>query len=325
MAEPQRIASLLSSATEMLYALGLGERVVAISHECDFPADVLRKPRVTRCHIDDRRPGQLIDQQVQQLLQSGAALYSVDESLLTRLAPDLIVTQAQCDVCAVRYQDVVRIVQSLPPLAGAEIVALNPTSLREIIADIQRVADAAGAAAAGRELCASLNGRIAAVAERTAQSSLRPRVVCIEWIQPLMLASNWMPQLVELAGGDHTLTIAGQPSAYCDWSRIVQFDPEVLVIMPCGFDLPRTVEESRHLTTCPGFSSLTAVTRGRVFAVDGNAFFNRAGPRIVQSLEILAHLLHPQVSPLPVSAASGQDSVRRLQLHGDVLEAVPVQ
>ncbi|MEX2172881.1 MAG: cobalamin-binding protein [Pirellulaceae bacterium] len=296
-----RIVSLISSATEILFALGLGGQVVAVSHECDFPAAANRLPRATRSRIDSSRPSGEIDDQVKSLSLAGGPLYEIDGELLAGLAPDLIVTQSQCDVCAVRYADVLDLVQTVPSLRAARVLALNPQSLEEVLTDVCRVAQAAGAASLGDRLASALRARIEAVASQTARLSEaeRPSVVCIEWTEPLMAAGNWTPRLIELAGGISGLAVAGRHSGYITWEAIRQFDPDVLLVAPCGFDLTRSVQEAAALTSLPGFAELNAVKCGRAFVIDGNAYLNRSGPRLVDSLEILAHLIQPQLFPRP--------------------------
>lgn len=306
----QRIASFISSATEILYGIGAGERVVAVSHECDHPREVSEKPRVTYSNIDPLRSSAEIDGQVQQLCGAGAALYGIDRELLERLSPELIVTQAQCDVCAVRYADVVELVETCDALQGAQIVALNPGTLDDILDDVLRVGDAAGVRPAAERYAAELRARIERV--RAATAALEPvRAACIEWIAPLMLSANWMPELIRLAGGDDALSHAGH-STYAAWDDVRRYDPEVVVVMPCGFDLERTVQEAGALYALPGWNELTAVRSGRVFAVDGNAYFNRSGPRIVDSLEILAHLLHGDRVPPPLPPGDRAAAWRRI-------------
>jgi len=297
MSAPRRIASLISSATEMLYAIGLRDRVVAVSHECDYPDEVLTKPRVTLSHIGADKPSQVIDDQVKQLLSQGEPLYDIDAKLLAELGPDLIVTQAQCDVCAIRYDDVIQTVNSIEALRGTRVLSLNPLSLEEILSDIHRVGQAVGATESAERVVDQLKERIAAIVTKTAGLSPRerPRVASIEWIEPVMFAGNWMPRLVEIAGGKNGLSEAGKHSGYGNWNALVDFDPEVIVLMPCGFDLSRTLEESHALSSFSGWASLSAVKADRVFAVDGNAYFNRSGPRLVDSLEMLAHWIHPEV------------------------------
>lgn len=300
-----RIASLLSSATEMLYALGLGDWVVAVSHECDYPHEVASRRRATFSRIDSSASSATIDEQVKELSARGEPLYDIDRALLRELRPDLIVTQAQCDVCAVRYQDVIDFVASEPVLAGTRVVALNSTSLEDVLRDIERLGGAATVVANANRVVANLRQRVGKITTITSSLSPaeRPRVVIIEWIEPLMLAGNGTPQLVALAGGVDWLTIAGRHSVYNAWSDVVAFDPEVLIVAPCGFDLLRTLSEASDIFRWPSFTELSATRASRVWAVDGNAYLNRSGPRLVDSLEILAHLFHPQRFAVPASLA----------------------
>ena len=290
----ERIASLLASSTEILHGLGLWDRVVAVSHECDYPAEAASKPRVTMTKIDAAASSDAIDEQVRAMSAAGESLYAIDCPLLAKLRPDLIVTQAQCDVCAVNYEDVVAAVGNEPALHGTRIVALNPTTLEDIFTDIRRVGEAADVNEAADQFVGALRARVAAVQKVTdgLDAADRPRVVCIEWISPLMLAANWTPELVKLAGARCDMMPAGKASEYSSWTNLVAYDPEIIVVMPCGFDLPRTIEESRTLAGLDHWAEITAVREGRVYAVDGNAYFNRSGPRIVDSLEMLAGLVH---------------------------------
>ncbi len=296
-----RIATLLPSATEIVHALGLGASLVARSHECDYPDGVRALPAVTRSKIDTSATSADIDRQVKASTAGRTAIYSIDRDALERLRPDVIVTQDQCDVCAVDLDEVRACVRGIPSLAGAKIVALAPTSLADVYADIREVARAAGAPAAGNDLVAGLEARVAAVARRSHGARSTPRVACIEWADPLMIAANWTPELVALAGGASVLARAGEPSRYADWHELVASAPEVLVIMPCGFDLARAVAERDNLRWRRGWSEMPAVRNEHIVAVDGNAYFNRPGPRLVDSLEILAHAiapaLHPDVHP----------------------------
>ncbi len=277
----------------MLFGLGLGAQVVAISHECDYPPEALHLPRATRSLIDSASSSGQIDAQVRALAEAGSPLYAIDRELLCRLAPDLIVTQAQCDVCAVRYQDVLDLVGSEPRLRRTRVLALNPASVGEILQDIQRVAVAAAGgsgegAAISLRYTAELKRRIDSVATRPLPS--RPRVVCLEWLEPLMTAGNWTPEVIALAGGESCLAKAGEHSGYVPWSAVTQCDPDVLLVAPCGFDLARARTEAQSLWQLPGFADLAAVKSGRALVLDGNAYLNRSGPRIVDSLEILAGL-----------------------------------
>lgn len=293
-----RIASLLASGTEILYGLGLGDRVVAVSHECDYPEEVCDKPRVTRTTISVDLPSAAIDAEVRRLTADSSGVYQIDVERLESLRPDLIVTQAHCDVCAVNYDDVVATVNNSSVLAQTKIVSLNPSTLEHIFDDIRNVSQAADCSSRGDTYVASLRRRVDYVREATSSldESRRPRVVCIEWIEPMFVAANWMPELIEIAGGTSGITKNGVPSGTTEWSEVRAFDPEVVVVMPCGFDLKRTVRESTALESLLGWADLSATKTDRVFAVDGNAYFNRSGPRIVDSLEILAYLIHPELS-----------------------------
>jgi iron complex transport system substrate-binding protein len=296
---PARIVSLISSATEILYLLGLGNRVVGVSHECDYPPEIAGKPRLTRSLVDAAASSRAIDDQVRSLSQDASALYEIDVEQLASLVPDLIITQAQCDVCAVRYQDVLEAVQRTPELTRTQVLALNPRSIADVLADISRIGQATAAANAQRAI-AALESRIDTVRNTTAgKGAPTPRVACLEWLDPPMLAANWMPELIGWAGGDASATRPGEHSSYARWEDIVRFDPQVIVIMPCGFDLPRAIHEAQVLPALEGWSQLSAVRDGRVYVVDGNAYFNRSGPRLVDSLEILAHLFHPEHVPPP--------------------------
>ena len=316
MVTAQRIVSLISSATEILYRLGLGDRVVGVSHECDYPSDVLRKPRLTRSLVDSNAASRAIDEQVRSLAGSQSALYSIDVEQLAALRPDLIITQAQCDVCAVRYDDVVAAVRNTPQLTGTRLVALNPRSISEVLDDITRVGEAIGGddvAARASMVRAGLTARLAALEASGAAAAAvhRPRVILLEWVDPPMVASNWMPELVAMAGGEAGLAAGGAHSSYARWQDIVNYDPQVLVIVPCGFDVERAVVESQVLTAWPGWNELSAVREGRVFAADGNAYFNRSGPRLVDSAELLGYLFHPNHFPLPTGEAAR--AFRRLE------------
>jgi iron complex transport system substrate-binding protein len=291
-----RIVSLLSSATEMLFALGLGEQLLAVSHECDWPPQARQLPRATRSRIDSRQSSLAIDLQVKQLLAAGEPLYEIDEPLLRKLAPDLIVTQAQCDVCAIRLADVLRLQAAAPELQHTRVLPLNPDSLEDVFADLARIGAATNTPTKAAALIAGYRARVATIVERTAKltSGDRPRVLCIEWIEPLMPAGNWTPQLIEYAGGVSGLAVTGEHSHYATWDDVAAFDPQVIIVAPCGFDLPRTLHEAIQLPRVPVWQRLTAVQSGRVFAIDGNALLNRSGPRLIETLEVLAQLIQPQ-------------------------------
>jgi iron complex transport system substrate-binding protein len=310
-----RIVSLLSSATEILFALGLGDQVVAISHECDYPPEATKLPRATRSLVDSSQPSQAIDEQVKRLMAEGAALYDIDRELIRDLRPDLIVTQAQCDVCAVRYQDVVDFVAAERALATTQIVALNPLSLDHVFRDVLRVGRAAGVEteAIDAYFDSLLKRRLRVhLGTRAFSDTERPRVVIIEWTEPLMTAGNWTPELVREAGGQSLLATAGQHSGYVEWTDIVAARPGVLVVAPCGFNLERSMLEARRLVELPGYRDLPAVASGRAFVVDGNAYLNRSGPRIVESLEILAYLIRPDRFDVPSGELAERKAWARL-------------
>lgn len=291
-----RIVSLLSSATEILFALGLGDQILAVSHECDWPPTALQLPRATRSRIDSRQSSLAIDEQVKRSLANGEPLYQIDEPLLRQLAPDLIITQAQCDVCAIRLADVMRLQNDCAELQHTRVLPLNPSSLEDVLQDIERVGAATRAEPQAAEILNRYRARIATITERTSSlpATDRPRVLCVEWINPLMPAGNWTPQLVEMAGGTSGLATAGEHSRYATWEEVAVFDPQVILVAPCGFDLPRTLREAEQLAVIPQWRHLSAVKNENVFAIDGNALLNRSGPRLIESLEVLGQLMHPK-------------------------------
>lgn len=311
-----RIVSLLSSATEILFAIGAGQEVVAISHECDYPPEATKLPRATRSRIDSSQPSQEIDNQVKRLLEAGEALYEIDRDLIRHLKPDLIVTQAQCDVCAVKYQDVVDFVAREPALANTKVLALNPQSLMQIYEDVLRVGWATMREEAATRFKDRLLRRQEEVLRRAGnpweKADERPRVVVIEWTQPLMAAGNWTPEIVAAAGGQLLLAEPGKHSGYVTWLDVVGARPEVLIVAPCGFDLERSIAEARGLAKLPGYRDLAAVANGRAFVVNGNAYLNRSGPRIVDSLEILAHLIRPDLFEPPTGELAEDRAWARL-------------
>ncbi len=293
-----RIASLLAAGTEIIDRLGLGERLVAISHECDYPPKLMNRPRVTRAIIDTEASSEAIDRQVVQLTSAGESLYRVDADTLASLRPNVIVTQTQCDVCAVSLSDLAAAVLKIPELANAQIVPLNPTNLDGVLDDIQAIGTATDTTQEADRLVGAIRSRIARVRHRTADLPAieRPRVVCIEWMKPLIVAANWMPEMIEHAGGCSILSQAGERSRSTHWDELHACKPDVVVIMPCGFDLERILSEWLNVSQEPDWMTL-AESVERVYAVDGNAYFNRSGPRLVDSLEILASLIHPDRFP----------------------------
>ncbi len=292
MTQKPRIVSLLPSSTEIVCALGFADALVGRSHECDYPAGVENLPPLTAPKFNPDGRSYEIDQRVKAVLQESLAVYRVDADLLKTLQPDIIVTQSQCDVCAVNFDEVQRVCEQYLD-TDAHIIALEPNSLADVFTDIQRVADALGVAERGQQFISELQARMDAIAEK-AQSLPKPRVATIEWIDPLMAAGNWVPTLVEMAGGENLFGTAGEHSPWMTWEAIVNADPDALVVMPCGFDIDRSCMEMDVLTDRPEWQTLKAVQNGQVYITDGNQYFNRPGPRLVESLEILAEILHPE-------------------------------
>lgn len=289
--KPKRVVSLIASATEIVCALGKRDWLLGRSHECDYPLSVEPLPRLTEPKLDVHGSSSEIDRQVKTLLKDGLSVYRVDVDMLREIDPDVIVTQDQCEVCAASLADVEA---ALCDWTGrdVDIVSLRPDSLADAWADIERVAVALDCVEDGAALIASLKARMAHVTGRCAGLP-KPTVACVEWIDPLMAAGNWMPELVEMAGGRNLFGEAGKHSPWMTWEQLRAADPDVIVILPCGFDMPRVLEEMPRLTAKPGWSGLKAVRSGRVYVTDGNQYFNRPGPRLAESLEILAEILHP--------------------------------
>ena len=288
-----RIVSLISSATEILHALGQTPNQVGRSHECDFPPGVAALPVCTKPTIDIHADSREIDRAVKDRVRNALSVYEVFDEVLERLQPTHIITQTQCEVCAVSLRDVERSVAAR--LASSpKIVSLTPNSLSDVWDDIRRVAGALEIVEHGESTVASLQGRMCNISDRARRAGARPRVACIEWQEPLMAVGNWMPQLVEMAGGINLLGESGKHSGYLQWTELVMADPDVIVISPCGFDLARTVQQMYWLTERPEWSQLRAVQNRRVYLADGNQYFNRPGPRLVETLEILAEILHPE-------------------------------
>lgn len=288
----QRIVSLIASATEIVAALGLLDQLVGRSHECDYPPSVLKLPVCSEPKIDVHGSSQEIDDRVKDVLRQAVSVYRVFGEELERLSPTVIITQTQCEVCAVSLEDVK---EAVCELVGSrpKIVALEPMELRDVWRDILQVADALDVPERGRELVASLRTRLEEIQSKAQRLSDRPRVACIEWIDPLMAAGNWVPELVEIAGGVNLFGKAGEHSPWMTWEELGSSDPDVIAVMPCGFDMPRTESELGPLTSRTEWANLSAVKTGRVYVTDGNQFFNRPGPRLVESAEILAEILHP--------------------------------
>lgn len=289
-----RIVSLIASATEIVCALGFEEQLVGRSHECDYPPSVKLLPQLTSPKFKVEGTSLEIDQRVKAILLDALSVYRVDPSLLEELKPTHIITQSQCEVCAVSLKDVEVAVCQLTSSKPA-IVSLEPNSLDDVWADILRVGEALGAADRAEELIDELQSRMDDIVQRTHWLDSNPSVAYVEWIDPLMAGGNWMPELVEKAGGVNLFGEAGKHSPWMTWEELAAADPDILFVSPCGFDISRTLQEMHLLGNKPEWKSLKAVTNGRVFVADGNQYFNRPGPRLAESLEILAEIIHPNV------------------------------
>jgi iron complex transport system substrate-binding protein len=287
-----RIVSLLPSATEIVAALGLTAAIVGRSHECDYPPEIQDRPICTEAQLDSGKPSAQIDADVINLAKKALSIYKIKTDVLEQLQPTHIVTQDQCDVCAVKFADVEKVVAELTK-SHPQVISLQPNVLSDVWADIERVATTLGVES--QTLLTQLHSRVETCKQKTQGLSEvnRPKVVAIEWTDPLMATGNWIPELVELAGGNPIFGSIGKHSPYLEWEALAAADPEVMIIMPCGFDLDRTRQETHSLKQHPEWSSLRAVRTGKVFITDGNSYFNRPGPRLVDSLEILAEILHP--------------------------------
>ncbi|MSP60767.1 MAG: cobalamin-binding protein [Myxococcales bacterium] len=291
MTEPQRIVTLLPSATEICFALGLGERVIGVSHECDFPPAARALPVLTAPKVDPHAPSDEIDRQVRALVADGLSVYRIDEERLRALAPDLIVTQDACEVCAVSFAEVQEAARRMLG-EGAQVVSLAPLTVDDVLEDIRRVGRAAGVASVAEALVSGLRARLESLRAETA-SLPRPRTIVLEWLAPPMIAGHWTPELIRIAGGDPILGHDGRPTGPIPWERVVEASPEALLVIPCGFPLAQSRAEMAALAARPGFADLPAVRAGRVVLLDGNAYFNRPGPRLVESAELAALALHP--------------------------------
>ncbi len=297
-----RICSLLPSATEIVYAIGMGESLVAVTHECDYPPETSNIPRVTRTDIPPGISSDQIDAAVSSTLETTGSLYELDMPLLETLRPDIILTQRLCDVCAVSFDRVQEAVQELP--SRPAVLNLEPHSLDNILNNILTVGKAVGSEASAESAVSALKRRIDVVRRKTKGLSHRPRVFCVEWVNSPYCGGHWMKELVEIAGGHDGLADLDRPSHRVDWDRVTNFSPEVIVLTCCGFSLERCKSEGDLLAKYEGVHALPAVRAGRVFATDGSSYFSRPGPRIVDSLEVLAHLIHPELFPPPPMAGA---------------------
>jgi iron complex transport system substrate-binding protein len=303
-----RVCSLLPSATEIAFALGLGDSVVAVTHECDFPPEAKTKRVVVKSVIDaHRHTSHQINKVIGERLRSEKGMYTIDLPAFKVADPDLILTQKLCDVCAVDYNEVIEASQVLSQ--KPKIISLNPSLLSDVLQEIKYVGQTTGKEKEAEVLVGHLRGRIDQVRKQASRADLRPRVACLEWLDPIYNAGHWVPEMVELAGGQEGLAQKARPSRKINWDEVLDFAPEVLVLMPCGFDVKRTLEDAPLLYALPGWKKLPAVKQGRVFAVNGHAYFNRSGPRLVDGLEILGQIIHPEIFPWQASL----EAVRKLE------------
>lgn len=293
-----RIASLVPAGTEIVCALGAGDRLVAVTHDCDHPAYVRALPRLTRTTIPEGASSVDIDGLVRSAGERGESTFHLDGDALRASRPDVIVGQTICRVCAVTFQQLPASL-AVPPA----VVPLEATSLEGVFADIHRVGAALGLRERAEELVVALRARVVAVG-RAVEGVPRPRVVGLEWTDPLFQGGHWVPEQVQAAGGTDLLGVPGERSREIAWDGVIAADPDVLVVMPCGFGVQRAFAESRALAARPGWESLRAVRTGRVYAADGSAYFSRPGPRLIDGIEILAGLLHPSRVPAPAVTAA---------------------
>jgi iron complex transport system substrate-binding protein len=300
-----RVVSLLPSCTEIVCALGCADLLKGRSHECDFPPEITSLPVCTSARLSPDASSGEIDREVKSILQRALSIYEIDVAQLQKLRPDLILTQAQCEVCAVTVSDLEKALASVVGL-HPKIVSLSPVRLADIWTDIQTVADALGVAERGREALLPLKNRVVDIIQKTCLITRRPSVVCLEWFEPLMAAGNWMPELVQIAGGDNLFGQTGVHSPWMEWEALERSDPDIIVLMPCGFDLERTRHEAKILEQNPIWKKLRAVKSNKVYLTDGNQYFNRPGPRLVDSLEILSAIVQPSLFTSPEAGKTWQ-------------------
>lgn len=292
----QRIVSFLPSATEMACSLGLEDQLVGVTHECDYPSSVAGKPIVVRSAVPVETMTQAeIDKSVSERLQNGLSVYAVDEKLLQELAPDLILTQDLCQVCAPSGNEVTQALNLLPK--KPQVLWLTPKSLQEIEGNLREIGEATGCVERANELIATCRTTLEKIADVTSKLSARPRVFCMEWLDPIYCSGHWVPEMVRIAGGVDELAREGTDSIRIAWEDVQKWAPEVLIIMPCGCHLDKVLELVPGLVNLPGWSDLPAVRQGRVYAVDASSYFARPGPRVVNGTELLAHLIHPELFP----------------------------
>jgi len=298
-----RVISLLPSATEIVYALGQGDSLVGVSHECDFPEDAKRKPRMIQPVFDTTSlRSEEIDALVREYTTRGESIYRIKLDEFKKAKPDLIITQELCDVCAIGAGDVLEAVNKLG--RPINVLSLNPHTLKDVQADIGSVGEALGCGNEAERVLSQLDEKAKKV-KTLASKSRKLRVLCLEWLTPIMNAGHWVPEIVEIAGGGDGLAVSGQPSTRLEWLQVVNYDPEVLVLMPCGFTTPRTVQEAKAFLVLPHVKELTAVRESRVYATDGHNYFSRSGPMLFDAIGIMAHMLHAELFSEPLDPRLG--------------------
>ena len=290
----QRVLSLLSSTTEIIYALGCGDRLVGRSHECDYPEEVSELPICTIPKFNVDGTSREVDDEVKSLVQSALSIYYINEKLLKELKPDIIFTQSQCEVCAVSVSDVENALKNITGLSS-RVISVEPNSVEDIVNDILTIAEILNVRKKGKELVELIKAKIDSTEKIVYQKS-SPSVAAIEWIDPLMAAGNWVPQLIKVAGGKNLFGEAGKHSPWMKYNDLVEQDPEIIIVMPCGYDIKKSLIEIKTLESKKGWGSLKAVRNRNVYITDGNQFFNRPGPRIIESLEILLEIIHSDFS-----------------------------
>jgi iron complex transport system substrate-binding protein len=316
-----RIVSLLPAATEILYAVGAGDSVVGVTHECDFPAEAAKKPALIRPRVDPHASPAEIDRQVRELIGSRENIYALDTELLLRLQPDLIVTQDLCDVCAISADDLAAGLSRFPAGNRPRVISYSPHSLADVWRGIREIAAAAGCETEGGALAEWLALEVSTVREAVAEAAPRPKVLCLEWFDPPYVAGHWVPEMVRLAGGSDVIGREGKPSFRIEWKDAIAARPEIAILMSCGYNLERNINLWRSTKLPPAWNEIPAVRNGRVYAVDANAYFSRPGPRLSEGVALLGALLHPmRVRP---DLALRSESVRQVRAESDSARANP--
>ena len=316
-----RIVSLLPAATEILYAVGAGDSVVGVTHECDFPAEAAKKPALIRPRVDASALPAELDRQVRELVGRRENIYALDAELLLRLEPDLIVTQDLCDVCAVSAGDLAAAVSRFPVGGGPRLLSFTPRNLEEIWQGVREIAAAAGKQSEGQALAEWLRLEVAAVRQAVAEVAQRPRVLCLEWFDPPYVAGHWVPEMVRIAGGVDVLGREGAPSPRVEWPDVISARPEIVILMSCGYSLERNINVWHSTKLPPSWGAIPAVRNDRVYAVDANAYFSRPGPRLSEGVALLAALLHPTRVGTDLARQAG--SVRQVRPEADSVRAKP--